>query len=90
MTYETDQIPIWVAINDVNNDDKFDIVVANFDSANIGIFLNTGNDTFVNQTLYPMDYNPYAIAINDVNDDHQLDIIVAHSHSVGIIYTDCH
>ncbi|CAF0895848.1 unnamed protein product [Rotaria sordida] len=90
MTYETDQIPVWVAINDVNNDDKFDIVVANFDPANIGIFLNTGNDTFVNQTLYPTDYNPYAIAINDVNDDHQLDIIVAHSHSVGILYTDCH
>ena len=35
--------PCWVAVGDVNNDSRFDIVVANSGNDNVGVFL--ANDT---------------------------------------------
>jgi hypothetical protein len=76
-----------VAAADLNGDNKPDIVVANFGTNNVGVFLNTGNGTFLNQTTYPTGISPQAVALADVNGDNKSDIIVVNynSYNVGIL-----
>jgi hypothetical protein len=80
--------PQDVAVVDVNNDSKPDIIVTNANSNNVGIFLNTGNGTFTPQTNYSTGSNsyPFGVAVVDVNSDSIPDIIVANSvsNNVGI------
>ena len=63
-----------VAVVDVNNDSKPDIIVANYDSNNVGVFLNTGNGTFIAQTTYSTSSNPLGVAVVDINSDNKPDI----------------
>ena len=60
-----------VAIGDFNNDSLPDIVVANYDSSSVGIFLGYRNGTFSNQMTYSTgtDSTPVSIAIGDFNND---------------------
>ncbi|CAM4827581.1 unnamed protein product [Rotaria magnacalcarata] len=76
-----DSLPYAVAVGDFNNDDKLDIVFANFGTHNVGIFLGYGNGTFIIQTTHATGTNshPYFIAIADLNNDGQLDIAVVTS-----------
>ena len=80
VTYSTGEysFPYSVAAGDLNNDNRLDIVVANYGSDNIGIFLGYGNGSFANQTTYflPLKSSPYSVAIADFNNDMILDIIV--------------
>ena len=76
-TYSTGTDPHSVAVVDVNSDNKPDIVVANDDSNNVGVLLNTGNGTFLSQTTYSTGTNPYSVAVVDVNSDNKPDIVVA-------------
>jgi hypothetical protein len=71
--------PHSVATGDVNNDSRLDIVVANFWTNNVGIFLGHGDGTFSNQTTYSTDYDsrPSSVDVGDFNNDSRLDIIVA-------------
>ncbi len=71
--------PHSVATDDVNNDSRLDIVVANFWTNNVGIFIGHGDGTFANQTTYSTDYNsrPSSVAVGDFNNDNRSDIIVA-------------
>jgi hypothetical protein len=41
--------PLFVTLGDFNNDTRLDIAVANYDTHNIGIFLENGNGTFASQ-----------------------------------------
>jgi hypothetical protein len=89
-TYSTgyDSLPYFVNIADFNNDHYLDIVVANYGTDNIGVFLGYGNGSFTTQTTYSTSpgSNPYSIAVNDFNNDGHLDIAVANSgtNNVGI------
>jgi hypothetical protein len=78
--------PSCIAIADFNNDSHLDIIVCNWLSCNIGIFLGSGNGTFSNQIIYDTGPNsqPQSIAIGDLNNDGQLDIVVADYGSGGI------
>jgi hypothetical protein len=73
-----------MTIDDVSDDDKPDILVANTGSGNVGIFLNIGDGNFTSQITYSTDSNPFSVALIDVNDDDQLDIIVGHEKNAGI------
>jgi hypothetical protein len=90
-TYSTgsDSDPINVAVVDVNNDSKPDIIVTNFASNNVGVFLNTGNGIFTAQTTYSTGSgsDPYGMAVVDVNSDSKPDIIVTNygSNTVGVL-----
>jgi predicted nucleotidyltransferase len=89
-TYPTGQNsgPKAIAIGDFNNDTRLDIVVANYNSGNIGIFLGYDSGTFSKITTYPTGSNSYpgSVAVGDFNNDNQLDIVVANvgSNNLGI------
>ena len=67
----------FLAIADFNHDIHLDIVVANYDSANIGILLGYGHGSFQNQTTYHTGSNPYSVAVGDFDKDGTFDIIIA-------------
>jgi hypothetical protein len=89
-TYSTGiySLPLAIAIGDFNNDSQLDIVIANYNISNIGIFLGYDNDTFSNVTTYSTgsDSLPNSVAIGDFNNDNRLDIVVANvgTDNVGI------
>ena len=75
--YDSD--PYSLAVADLNNDDKLDIVVANYGTNNVGVLLGYGNGTFAIQIIFTTGINshPYSIAIDNLNNDTYLDIVVA-------------
>ena len=80
--------PRSIAIADLNNDDRLDIVVANYGTNNIGIFISQGDGNFSEQKTYFTGSNslPYSVTIADFNNDTNLDIAVANNrlNSIGI------
>ena len=69
--------PRSLAINDFNNDNYPDIVVANYDTNNIGLFLGYGNGTFDNQRIIPQgSSHPLFVTTGDFNKDNHMDITV--------------
>jgi hypothetical protein len=76
-------------VNDVNSDDRLDIVVANRGTYNIGILLGYGNGSFANQVTYLAGYysQPYSVTVGDFNSDNHLDLAVANLNTadVGIL-----
>ncbi|CAF3167606.1 unnamed protein product [Rotaria sp. Silwood2] len=84
-----DSSPHSVAIGDFNNDNWSDIVVANYNTNNVGIFLGYADGSFGNQTIFFTGSNshPTSVAVDDFNNDNQLDIAVANfgANNVGIL-----
>ncbi|CAF1511910.1 unnamed protein product [Adineta steineri] len=82
--------PSGVAVADVNNDKKPDIIVTNQNMSTIGIFLNLGHGEFSSQQPYqiPDGFGVMCPQVVDVNGDTHPDIIVANSGgaSVGIFF----
>ncbi|CAF0985813.1 unnamed protein product [Adineta ricciae] len=81
--------PRMVVVNDLNNDHQLDIIVANFRTHNLGIFLGFGNGSFANQLEISTGVSrPASITIADMNNDTLLDIVTANygTHSVSIFY----
>ena len=82
--------PYAVAIGDFNNDTRLDIVVANTNAQNIGIFLGNGDGTFQTQlkmSTGSLSY-PVALAVGHIDNDGRLDVAVANSGTsrVGIFF----
>ncbi|CAF1461237.1 unnamed protein product [Adineta steineri] len=74
-----DSVPYSLAISDLNNDEKLDIIVANHGIDNVGIFLGHGTGIFESQFIISTGYKsqPYSVAIDDLNNDTYMDIVVA-------------
>jgi VCBS repeat protein/FG-GAP repeat protein len=73
-------MPSSIAVGDFNNDGKLDIVVSNFSSNTIAVFLNNGDGTFgapiVSQVqITALGLGP--LAVGDFNEDGKLDVVVA-------------
>ena len=91
-TYPTgpNSTPTSLVVVDVNGDSKPDIIVANYDTSNVGALFNTGNGTFSVQTTYPTGFssNPISVVVVDVNGDTKPDIVVANygGNSVGVLF----
>lgn len=71
-TYDSGASYSWVAVGDVNNDGKTDIITAH---GEIGVMLGNGDGTF--QTMTDVTANAGALAIADVNNDGKPDLLVA-------------
>lgn len=78
--------PHSVAVGDLNNDGWSDIVVANYGTDNVGVFLGRRNGTFYSIVTYETGSGsaPYSVAIADFNNDRHLDIVVANSETNNI------
>ncbi|CAF2712982.1 unnamed protein product [Rotaria sp. Silwood2] len=80
--------PQSVAVGDFNNDSFLNVVVANYGSSNIGIFLGMGNGMFTAQRTLSTGSRsaPYTVAVSDFNKDSLLDIVVGNTgtNNVGI------
>ncbi|CAF1367328.1 unnamed protein product, partial [Adineta steineri] len=93
ITYSTgsNSLPYAVCVGDFNHDQQIDIAVANYGANNIGIFLGTGNGTFMSQITFSTGSSrPLWIAVGDINNDQQLDIVVANygTNDIGILFGD--
>jgi hypothetical protein len=92
ITYSTGNAssPKDVAVGDINNDDRLDIVVANYNAKNVGVLLGYGNGSFSVVETYSTGESstPWAVTIIDLDIDGQLDIIVANfrANNVGIFF----
>lgn len=71
--------PIWVIIEDLNNDTFLDIVVANIAADNVCILFEYSNGSFENTItrFTASNSQPWSIDIEDLNRDHFLDIVLA-------------
>ena len=83
-----------LSIKDMNNDTKLDILVTNFDSSTIGVFLGYGNGTFSTTMIsFQLGYqsNPIFAAVGDFNSDKKLDIAVINNDtdSLNILLQTC-
>ncbi|CAF3884838.1 unnamed protein product [Rotaria sp. Silwood1] len=75
--------PISIAIGDFNNDNNLDIVVANYGTGTVGVFLNYDNGTFAPQNTYSIGINPLLqyVTVGDLNNDNELDIVIVDSNN---------
>ena len=69
--------PTSIVIGDLNNDKYFDIIVANSNQQNIGIFMNYGNGTFEQQRTVEITAN--SINMGYFDDDKNIDIVIIDS-----------
>jgi hypothetical protein len=74
--------PESVALCDVNGDGKLDLVVANFDSQNVSVLMNTtpvvaATATFAPHVDFAVGGRPYSIAVGDLNGDGKPDLVTA-------------
>ncbi|CAF1194293.1 unnamed protein product [Adineta ricciae] len=72
-----------LASDDFNNHTYLDLVIANYNTSTITIFLISRDALFINQTLYSTgsDSFPSLISVNHFNNDAKLDIIVTNPDS---------
>jgi hypothetical protein len=80
-TYSTayDSFPFSLVAKDFNNDNRFDIAIANYGTNNVRILYGNGNGTFTNQVIFSTSSgsHPSSVTIGYFNDDTFLDIAVA-------------
>jgi hypothetical protein len=71
------QVPLSIAVADINGDGKLDIAVADTEFGIIGILYGNGDGTFQpEQIVGTLPTSALSIAIADVNGDKKLDLIV--------------
>jgi hypothetical protein len=82
--------PWSVAIGDFNNDNRLDIVAANVNANNLGVFIGYGNGTFAIMIHYSTGSlsGPTSVVVADFNKDGRLDLAVANSRTdtIGVLF----
>ena len=79
--------PHSVAVGDVNNDHRMDIVVANYGTDNVGVLLGRSDRKFSSIDTYSTGSGsaPYCVGIADLNKDNYLDIVVTTSETDNLV-----
>ncbi|CAF1374092.1 unnamed protein product [Rotaria magnacalcarata] len=84
-----DSLPHSIRAVDFNNDSQLDIIVANSDTDNLGIFLGYDNGSSMVQRIFSTGYQftPYCVDVGDFNGDNRIDIVVVNygSDTVGVL-----
>jgi hypothetical protein len=86
--YATQTYPLYLAVGDLNNDGKADLVVINRFSDSVGVYLGNGDGTFQTPVNYGGLQNPLGLAIADFNGDGNADVAVTISSGVQIFLGD--
>ena len=71
--------PRSIAVADFNKDGRSDILIANYATGGISVFLNNGRNVFRQQIIHfgGDDSRPLSLAVADFNNDSRLDFVVA-------------
>jgi hypothetical protein len=69
------QTPVYLATADLRGTGKLDLVVAEFDTATIGVFLGNGDGSFGFEQIYSLPQPPSALTLGDFNRDGKVDIV---------------
>ncbi|CAF4121645.1 unnamed protein product [Rotaria sp. Silwood2] len=79
--------PLWVAVGDVNNDKKLDIISANSGTNSVGVLLGHGDGTFDIVVTYStgVGNNPRSVAVGYINNDNYLDIVTGNYYSSSLL-----
>jgi hypothetical protein len=70
-----------VALGDLNQDGKLDLIAANGGDNQVGILLGNGDGTFSRQVPYAVGVVPSAVVVADFDGDGRIDVAVANSRS---------
>ncbi len=75
--------PRFIAVADVNQDGKPDLIVANADAGNVSVLLGDGKGHFQNAdgSPFPAGHLPNDIAVADMNHDGHPDLVIANHQS---------
>ena len=73
-TLTTGTNPDSVDVGDVNGDGRVDIIVANYTSNDVSVFLGNGNGTYQTPLTFSVSSNPTSVIVDDFNNDCKLDI----------------
>jgi FG-GAP-like repeat len=73
-TLPTGMNPDSVDVGDVNSDGRVDIVVANYTSNDVSVFLGNGDGTYQTPVIFSVSPNPSSVIVADFNNDCKLDI----------------
>ena len=82
--------PVSLAIGDLDNDGKADLVVANFSSANVSVFQNTAtsgaitSSSFAAKVDFASGTGAWSVAIGDLNGDGNPDLAVANGGAASV------
>ena len=69
--------PARIAVEDLDQDGRLDLAVANFQSDDVSILLGAGDGSFLPQKLFSAGGGATDLAVGDFNDDGRLDLGVA-------------
>ncbi len=69
--------PVYVVAGDLRGIGTLDLVVAEFDTATVGVLLNNGDGTFGYEQTYMLPNPPTALVVGDFNKDGKLDVVAA-------------
>ncbi|CAF5084582.1 unnamed protein product, partial [Rotaria sp. Silwood1] len=88
MIYSTGTSPSFVAVGNLNNDTRLDIVVTNLNRDSVSVYLGYPNEGCLKQMrlITGNGSSPKSFVIGDFNNDNEMDIAVANSgiNNVGI------
>ena len=78
-SYATGATPFAVAIGDLNNDGKPDVVTADSEDNTVSVLANRGDGTFPGKVAYPTGTGPTSVAVGDLSGDGKPDLATANS-----------
>ncbi|MCB9252913.1 MAG: VCBS repeat-containing protein [Flavobacteriales bacterium] len=69
--------PFTIDVGDMNNDNKMDIVSANYSGNNISLYEGNGNGTFNTAQRTKTHLNPFGVLMIDLNNDNKKDLVIS-------------